>query len=75
VHSRLSLTPKSHYNFESQLTRLSSLTQIIVNITLLDAFLVVTDILNFLAKSKKSSSEGVQASEKQIQVSVNSKQA
>jgi hypothetical protein len=52
VHSRLSPTPKIHCNFESKLTRLSSLTQIIVNITSLDAFSVVTDILNFLEESK-----------------------
>jgi hypothetical protein len=58
VHSRLSPTPKIHCNFESKLTRLSSLTQIIVNITSLDAFSVVTDILNFL---EASSSERVQA--------------
>jgi hypothetical protein len=60
VHSRLSPTPKIHFNFELKLTRLSSLPQIIVNITSLDAFSVVTDILNFLEESKRSSSEHVQ---------------
>jgi hypothetical protein len=39
------------------LTRLSSLTQIIVNITRLDAISVVTDILKFLEEIKKGSSK------------------
>jgi hypothetical protein len=42
---------------------LSSLTQIIVNIKFLGAFSVVSDTLNFLEESKKSSSKRVQASE------------
>jgi hypothetical protein len=61
VHSRLSPTPKIHCNFELKLTRLSSLTQIIVkHHKFLDTFAVVTDILNFL---EASSSEWVQVSQ------------
>jgi hypothetical protein len=54
---------------------LSVETQIIVNIKFLGAFSVVSDTLNFLEESKKSSSERVQAkretksSEREVQVS------
>jgi hypothetical protein len=68
VHSRLSPTPKIHCNFESKLTRLSILTQIIVNITILDAFLVATDILNFLEASTRE--HETKSSEHEVQASV-----
>jgi hypothetical protein len=53
---------------------LSSLTQIIV-IKFLGAFQVVYDTLNFLEERMKISSEQVQASMKQNQVSVKFKRA